>query len=105
MSAPAQTRTRTGSGAKRRPTNAQRQRRKKAFRRRLSLKIDFPIPEVDEREKLWRTLLPREASVADDIDPPVLEDELDFDPRVPLTEGGEYSLDDERKRRPRHRQP
>ncbi len=29
-----------------------------AFRRRLSCKIDFPMPEVEERLSLWRTLLP-----------------------------------------------
>jgi predicted nucleic acid-binding protein len=39
-----------------------------AFRRRLSLKIDFPIPEPEERERLWRALLPGQAGVAADID-------------------------------------
>ncbi len=39
-----------------------------AFRRRLSMKIDFPVPEPEERERLWRTLLPTEASIAPDID-------------------------------------
>ena len=39
-----------------------------AFRRRLSLKVDFPLPEHDERLKLWRTMLPAEAAVAADID-------------------------------------
>ena len=39
-----------------------------AFRRRLSLKVDFPVPEHDERLKLWRTMLPAEASVGTDID-------------------------------------
>jgi SpoVK/Ycf46/Vps4 family AAA+-type ATPase len=35
-----------------------------AFRRRLSLRVEFPVPEPDERERLWRALLPREAAVA-----------------------------------------
>jgi len=39
-----------------------------AFRRRLSLKVDFPLPEHDERLKLWRTMLPAEAAVAGDLD-------------------------------------
>ncbi|MBK9035283.1 MAG: ATP-binding protein [Myxococcales bacterium] len=39
-----------------------------AFRRRLSLRVDFPVPEPDERARLWRTLLPKEAAVAADID-------------------------------------
>ena len=39
-----------------------------AFRRRLSLKIDFAVPEADERARLWRALLPAEAEVAADID-------------------------------------
>ncbi|NVB81769.1 MAG: ATP-binding protein, partial [Kofleriaceae bacterium] len=34
-----------------------------AFRRRLSFRITFPMPEPSEREKLWRSLLPKEASV------------------------------------------
>jgi SpoVK/Ycf46/Vps4 family AAA+-type ATPase len=34
-----------------------------AFRRRLSLRVDFPVPEPDERERLWRALLPAEAAV------------------------------------------
>ena len=39
-----------------------------AFRRRLSLRVDFPVPEPDERERLWRTLLPAEAARATDLD-------------------------------------
>ena len=39
-----------------------------AFRRRLSLKIDFPIPEADERERLWRSMFPPQARLADDLD-------------------------------------
>jgi hypothetical protein len=39
-----------------------------AFRRRLSLRVDFPVPEPEERERLWRTLLPAQAEVSADID-------------------------------------
>ncbi len=39
-----------------------------AFRRRLSFRIHFPLPEAAERERLWRSLLPREASVEPNID-------------------------------------
>jgi predicted nucleic acid-binding protein len=39
-----------------------------AFRRRISFRIEFPLPEADERALLWRALLPSEASVGDDID-------------------------------------
>ncbi|MEZ4404459.1 MAG: ATP-binding protein [Kofleriaceae bacterium] len=39
-----------------------------AFRRRLSLRVDFPVPEPDERARLWRTMLPKEARIDRDID-------------------------------------
>jgi len=39
-----------------------------AFERRLSYKIEFPFPEADLRERIWRHLLPPEAPVADDVD-------------------------------------
>ena len=39
-----------------------------AFRRRLSFRITFPLPEAPEREKLWRALLPREAAVDPGLD-------------------------------------
>jgi hypothetical protein len=32
-----------------------------AFRRRLSIKLEFPLPEADEREKLWQSMLPAKA--------------------------------------------
>ena len=34
-----------------------------AFRRRLSIHIHFPMPEVDERKALWRAMLPPDAPV------------------------------------------
>ncbi len=39
-----------------------------AFTRRLSLKVDFPVPERDERETLWRRMIPSQAALADDVD-------------------------------------
>jgi SpoVK/Ycf46/Vps4 family AAA+-type ATPase len=41
-----------------------------AFRRRLSVHVRFPVPELEERAKLWRALLPEKAPV---------EAELPFD--------------------------
>jgi SpoVK/Ycf46/Vps4 family AAA+-type ATPase len=34
-----------------------------AFKRRLAFRIQFPIPDAKEREKLWRRMLPIEAAV------------------------------------------
>jgi SpoVK/Ycf46/Vps4 family AAA+-type ATPase len=39
-----------------------------AFRRRLAFRITFPLPEAEERARLWRTHLPAAAAVAGDID-------------------------------------
>jgi SpoVK/Ycf46/Vps4 family AAA+-type ATPase len=39
-----------------------------AFIRRLDFVIDFPFPEAEDRKRIWRLLLPREAPVADDLD-------------------------------------
>jgi SpoVK/Ycf46/Vps4 family AAA+-type ATPase len=39
-----------------------------AFLRRLDFVIDFPFPEVDDRERIWKLLLPGSAPVADDVD-------------------------------------
>ncbi|MBK7077367.1 MAG: ATP-binding protein [Myxococcales bacterium] len=49
-----------------------------AFRRRLSLRVDFPVPEPDERERLWRTLLPAEAALGADIDYATLADRFEM---------------------------
>ena len=38
-----------------------------AFRRRLSIHVRFPLPEVDERKRLWRAMLPASAPVARDL--------------------------------------
>ena len=39
-----------------------------AFRRRLSFRIEFPVPEADERERIWRATIPVEAALAPDVD-------------------------------------
>jgi len=39
-----------------------------AFRRRISFKIDFPMPDEDERQRLWRVMVPTEAALAGDVD-------------------------------------
>ena len=39
-----------------------------AFVRRLDFVVDFPFPEVEDRKKIWRLVLPQAAPVADDID-------------------------------------
>jgi hypothetical protein len=39
-----------------------------AFRRRLHFEVEFPLPDVAERERLWRLHLPPEAPRHDDVD-------------------------------------
>ena len=39
-----------------------------AFRRRLSVHVRFPVPDVDERKHLWRALMPENAPVAPSLD-------------------------------------
>jgi len=39
-----------------------------AFRRRLSARVAFPMPEAEERLRLWRALVPAKAAVAKDVD-------------------------------------
>lgn len=39
-----------------------------AFRRRLSARVAFPMPEAEERLRLWRALVPAKAAVANDAD-------------------------------------
>ncbi|MBM4319896.1 MAG: ATP-binding protein, partial [Deltaproteobacteria bacterium] len=39
-----------------------------AFKRRLSFRITFPFPDREMRLRLWRTMIPARAEVADDID-------------------------------------
>ncbi len=39
-----------------------------AFLRRLDFVIDFPFPEPEDRERIWRLLLPAEAPLGSDVD-------------------------------------
>jgi SpoVK/Ycf46/Vps4 family AAA+-type ATPase len=39
-----------------------------AFARRIMFKIDFPKPDIRNREAIWRKLVPKDCPVADDID-------------------------------------
>jgi hypothetical protein len=39
-----------------------------AFKRRLAFRIAFPLPEADERERLWQRMMPDAVRVAPDID-------------------------------------
>ncbi|HEU0036426.1 MAG TPA: ATP-binding protein [Kofleriaceae bacterium] len=39
-----------------------------AFKRRLSLRLTFPFPDEDQRERLWRAHMPPEAPVSGDFD-------------------------------------
>jgi SpoVK/Ycf46/Vps4 family AAA+-type ATPase len=43
-----------------------------AFRRRLRFRIEFPTPDEDERERLWRAMIPTGAPIDDDVDFPSL---------------------------------
>ncbi len=43
-----------------------------AFKRRIRYRVEFPFPEEDEREALWRRLFPEDAPLADDVDPAAL---------------------------------
>jgi DNA polymerase III delta prime subunit len=49
-----------------------------AFRRRLTLRVDFPVPEADERAKLWESMLPAGASVAGAINFEELADKYEM---------------------------
>jgi len=39
-----------------------------AFRRRIAVHVRFPLPDEDERERLWRAMLPASAPVDDDLE-------------------------------------
>jgi hypothetical protein len=45
-----------------------RQNMDDAFLRRLDVVVDFPFPEAEDRERIWRLVLPDAAPLADDID-------------------------------------
>ena len=49
-----------------------------AFMRRLNFRVRFPKPEAEEREQLWRTLLPPETALGDDVDFSALADKFEM---------------------------
>jgi len=49
-----------------------------ALQRRLNFRIRFPEPEVDEREQLWRQLLPPQAGLGDGVDFHALAERFDM---------------------------
>ncbi len=49
-----------------------------AFSRRMHFVIDFPMPDVTSREKLWRGMMPARAPIAADVDIPFLARQFVF---------------------------
>ncbi|HTM20424.1 MAG TPA: ATP-binding protein, partial [Kofleriaceae bacterium] len=49
-----------------------------AFRRRISFRVDFPFPEIEDRQRLWQSMLPKQAQVAGNIDYLVLATRYEF---------------------------
>jgi len=49
-----------------------------AFKRRLSFRITFPLPDEEERRRLWETLLPPRAKLAERIDFSRLADKFEM---------------------------
>jgi ATPase family associated with various cellular activities (AAA) len=49
-----------------------------ALQRRLNFRIRFPEPEVEEREKLWKQLLPPQAGLDDGVDFNALAERFDM---------------------------
>jgi len=49
-----------------------------ALERRTDLKVKFPIPDVEAREKIWEYHLPDELPLADDVDLETLARKYDF---------------------------
>jgi len=49
-----------------------------ALKRRIQYRVTFPKPNVNERLKIWKTIVPREAPVADDVDYLALAEAYEF---------------------------
>jgi hypothetical protein len=49
-----------------------------AFERRIRFRIEFPEPDVEMRERLWRTMIPRSAVIASKIDWPWLAETFEL---------------------------
>ncbi|MBD2846096.1 ATP-binding protein [Paenibacillus sp. IB182496] len=49
-----------------------------AFMRRINLVVKFPFPDAEHREQLWRTMVPPEAPLGEDVDFGYLADKLEM---------------------------
>jgi SpoVK/Ycf46/Vps4 family AAA+-type ATPase len=49
-----------------------------AFLRRLDLVIEFPLPDADDRRRIWRLCLPPTLPTSDDVDIDVLAERFDL---------------------------
>jgi SpoVK/Ycf46/Vps4 family AAA+-type ATPase len=49
-----------------------------AFKRRVRFAVQFELPDVDEREKLWRSMFPSEVPLAADVDWRLLADRFEM---------------------------
>jgi len=49
-----------------------------AFRRRLAFRIAFPLPDVDERARLWERIIPEGVPLAYDVDFEALADRFEM---------------------------
>jgi SpoVK/Ycf46/Vps4 family AAA+-type ATPase len=49
-----------------------------AFKRRVRFAVQFELPDVDEREKLWKSMFPREVPLADDVNWRALADRFEM---------------------------
>ena len=49
-----------------------------AFRRRLSFRVTFALPEAPEREKLWRAMVPKEAAIEPTVDYNILGERFEM---------------------------
>ena len=49
-----------------------------AFKRRIAFRVTFPFPEPEDRERLWRTMLPKEAEVSEHMEFEVLANKFEM---------------------------
>ena len=49
-----------------------------AFARRILYKIHFPMPELEQRQRIWQSLIPAEAPLAEDVDFELLAEDFEL---------------------------
>jgi len=59
-------------------TTNQSQAMDEAFMRRIAFNVSFPLPDEATRERLWRSMIPRLAPLAADVDFQVLAERFEF---------------------------